>query len=320
MKYPRGRRVWHPFDFCQSRTAREARVAQCCLSHTICYKRCDDFSEESWQTFAMVDQLCIEQDNSAQKHSSIQLMDIIYRQSRFTIVAFAASKSSDELLGIRPHSLIPPNHTELINGKTFVARRCWRVTNHISQSMYETWAWNFAERLLYPRCLYFTADLVMYYCKNGCSDEAWDYLLRNSNVPIQNIISTLAQDHNAAIRFYWQLNRTFYENLVGLYMQRYLGFPSDKLNAFRAFLSMIDSGYSRGTICGLLEACFDDALLWQPVYHGGPPILRASYFASWSWAGWSGPVTYTSQDTATPLVARLADVQHSFQIKRRSLK
>jgi len=70
---------------------------------------------KSGEKWLWCDQLCIEQDNLSQKHSSIQQMDVIYRQSLFTIVALSASKSSDQLPGIRPHSMRMTKHVEQIN-------------------------------------------------------------------------------------------------------------------------------------------------------------------------------------------------------------
>lgn len=188
------------------------------------------------------DQLCIEQDNAAQKHSSIRNMDIIYRQSLLTIVAFGTSKSSDELPGIRRDSMQRPKHLELIDGCQFEARATSHLTDQISHSVYESRAWTFAERMLSPRCLYMTLEFILYHCKNGHSDDAWKDLRRHADRSHGEIVKAFAQDLNAATQSSWHENRALYKDLVAVYTKRQLGFASDRLNAFSAVLSMLNSG------------------------------------------------------------------------------
>lgn len=59
----------------------------------------------------------------------------------------------------------------------------------------------------------------------------------------------------------WEANRTLYKDLVGIYTKRHLAFASDRLNAFSAVLSTVNSGDSGGTLCGLPEAYLDEMLL-----------------------------------------------------------
>lgn len=265
------------------------------------------------------DQLCIEQDNAAQKHSSIRNMDIIYRQSLLTIVAFGTSKSSDELPGIRRDSMQRPKHLELIDGCQCEARATSHLTDQISHSVYESRAWTFAERMLSPRCLYMTLEFILYHCKNGHSDDAWKDLRRHADRSHGEIVKAFAQDLNAATQSSWHENRALYKDLVAVYTKRQLGFASDRLNAFSAVLSMLNSGDWSGTLCGLPEGHLDEMLLWQPPDDSvSPALLRNPLFPSWSWAGWSGSVIYDSK--LTSLQTALAGVQHSHQTRRRTVR
>lgn len=265
------------------------------------------------------DQLCIEQDNAAQKHSSIQNMDIIYRHSILTIVAFGTSKSSEQLPGIRPGSMSRRTYMERINGHQFVAYPEDLFTKQISQSVYESRAWTFSERLLSPRCLYITSDFIIYHCKNGHSDEAWEHVYHKMGRDLGEQNGTLfAQDLDIAMKPDWQGAQALYEDLVAVYTKRDLAFPSDRLNAFRAVLSTLDSRGLGGNLCGLPVLCFDTALLWKPLSVAGRLPERNPHFSSWSWAGWLGPVEFYPGYWEPGI--GLADVQHSFQTKRKDIQ
>lgn len=112
----------------------------------------------------------------------------------------------------------------------------------------------------------------------------------------------------------WEENRILYDDFVDIYTKRQLTYPSDKLNAFNAVLAALGSGDSGGTLCGLPEICLDAALLWQPFR--AHVLVRNSHFASWSWAGWTGPVHCTVASLRPN--AKSVDIQHSFQTKRRT--
>jgi Heterokaryon incompatibility protein (HET) len=262
------------------------------------------------------DQLCIEQDNPSQKHSSIQQMDVIYRQSLFTIVALSASQSSDTLPGIRPRSMREEERIEEINGRRFVARAYSPLRNQISHCIYETRGWTFSERMLSPRCLYVTEDFILYHCKNGHCDGAWEQASERE----RELLKPFNQNFSDAMRSDGQHNIELYESAVGAYTKRKLSYLSDRLYAFHAVLAMLGSEDLGGSICGLPEIHIDRALLWVPVdneNNSQGPFLRNPQFASWSWVGWSGTVDY--RFGGLPIDAMSAPIQHSFQTKRRPL-
>jgi hypothetical protein len=85
-----------------------------------------------------------------------------------------------------------------------------------------------------------------------------------------------------------------YAALIRSYTSRELTNMDDSLNAIQGILrdfgSTID-GYDNNFIYGLPDVVFDYALWWKNEY---VPLMskRRKNFPSWSWAGWSGNVSY----------------------------
>ena len=82
-----------------------------------------------------------------------------------------------------------------------------------------------------------------------------------------------------------------YADLLKAYTTRMLSKTSDAINAFYGVLDSLSSSLGQH-ICGLPEAVFHAAMLWE--YDGkSKRTLERSEFPSWSWAGWESDSSIT---------------------------
>jgi len=81
-----------------------------------------------------------------------------------------------------------------------------------------------------------------------------------------------------------------YVNLVIQYSQRRLQHSSDALRAIAGLSHVLESCFQGAMKQGLPQTLLDAALLWRPAAQ----LHRRNVLgiASWSWAGWEGPVKY----------------------------
>lgn len=80
-----------------------------------------------------------------------------------------------------------------------------------------------------------------------------------------------------------------YFNAIQTYTTRHLTVPSDILKAFTGVGSVLGQRLGKRQLCGLPASIIDAALLWQPVGR----MSRRQGFPSWSWAGWTGGVSWS---------------------------
>ncbi|KAF2664344.1 HET-domain-containing protein [Microthyrium microscopicum] len=269
------------------------------------------------ERYLWVDRLCIEQDNASQKHDHIGQMDIIYRHSTLTIIALCATSADEPLFGIDKQALLPAYAVDGSDDSTSMA-----FSSHpavlFENSVYETRGWTFQERLLSPRCLFLTGSTAVFHCERGHTSKQWEKLhMRNS---------CFSQSRHG-----WFENYDLYTKLVQDYSQRILTDSKDAINAFSGILAMLGSDDSGGTICGLPEILLADAMRWDSL--GNSPKLgrncwiRNPLFASWSWAGWIGPVSYHYSRANFCLTSSKTDgrtimptqIRHSYQTRKRLL-
>jgi hypothetical protein len=110
---------------------------------------------ELGQKYLWVDQLCIEQDNSSQKHDQIPRMNVIYQQSRLTLIAWASKSSSDRIPGLTQLTIYP-SHSPLV----VLRNSAMRAHLHLQEAIelenrtYKSRGWTLQEEWLSPRRLY----------------------------------------------------------------------------------------------------------------------------------------------------------------------
>ncbi|KAI0428585.1 heterokaryon incompatibility protein [Xylaria sp. FL1042] len=244
--------------------------------------------------YLWIDRLCIVQDSARSWKLNAYNMDLIYGNGVLTICA-ADGDASAGLRAMRPenHNLKQPRRT-VMRGLDLMVTRPPEI--HIRQSAWNERAWTFQERLLSRRCLIFTNGRVYFQCRStGMSEEiyadrrgaGWSLDLVHAPMQMFRQIDTCA---------IWVYMRS-----VELYTERKLTKAQDILAAFSGVSNVLKSRMRAPFIHGLPSSHFDLALLWESTHASERRVIadspeKKSYsipdFPSWSWAGWTGPVTF----------------------------
>ncbi|KAI1447075.1 HET-domain-containing protein [Annulohypoxylon stygium] len=246
--------------------------------------------------YLWVDRYCIDQDDWNEKHRQIHDMGSIYNNASLTIIAAAGADPSYGLPGVsRKRKEVPPTATILD----------WRIDAYpdepvekIRKSVWMTRAWTYQEALLSRRLLIFTDSQLYFECQGLTREDSY--------IDNKSIISTF----NPSIfhKKDFGLRREEIFHYISEYSRRQLTFEEDRLNGFLGILGSlaeasepiyhlfgvplwppsthertsddIDRNYTRGLMMGMN---------WK-VESGRR--RRAQGSPSWSWVGWSGPVTW----------------------------
>ncbi|KAF1984593.1 HET-domain-containing protein [Aulographum hederae CBS 113979] len=241
------------------------------------------------ERYLWVDALCIIQDDAGNKHTNISQMDKVYSQCVFTIVAAACQNSDSPLPGVHPGSRGPqisePAHNlRLLKDPPSLA-------DVLSTSTYDTRAWTLQERLLSPRCFFFTPDQLVLQCAWQRYSELYsssaprlldggiDYRFSGHSItllkfpkytrPLEQVRIPFELKHKAeaepsAFQFNPSSGFVFYRDLAGMYSARRLSFETDAFNAFAGIMRMLESQWVTASAWALPVDIFHMALLWTP--------------------------------------------------------
>lgn len=270
-----------------------------------------DFVKSMGERYLWVDCLCIEQDNSLQKHFNISRMDIVYGQAIATLSVLSGNSANCLLPGLnsKRHRYRAccdfkwerMDQTNTIRLTAFSAG----ISATFKDSIYESRAWTLQERILSKRCIFVMDNMVVCTCHHGVlfsdrddclvSDQR---LFRQNKIWLDSYVNPLIQAVN---RGRYDIENKAgeclkaYVTLVHQYTSRNLSFEIDRLNAFTGILEGLLKLLGGSSIGGLLERILDYCLLWTHISHKGtqlPPIVRNRHFPSWTWAGWSQAKSY----------------------------
>lgn len=251
--------------------------------------------------YLWVDRYCIDQNDSTEKHGQIQQMGAIYNTASLTIMAAAGSDAEHGLPGVsKKRESIPPTTTIFgwtINGFPD------NPIKTIRDSVWMTRAWTYQEALLSRRRLIFTDQQVYFECQELSREDA--YIDNSVSQPSAKCFMYSDEEFGRLpeqILYHiekYSLRKLTYEDD---YLNGFLGilgclaetnyptphlfgvpiFPPVTLNRKTVPLNRVDRSYGWRLMVGMT---------WE-VETG--TRRRAQGFPSWSWVGWSGPVTYVT--------------------------
>ncbi|KAK3302124.1 heterokaryon incompatibility protein-domain-containing protein [Chaetomium strumarium] len=232
--------------------------------------------------YLWVDQYCINQADTVEKHHLIRHMDRIYSGATLTIVAAAGDDARYGLPGVsrdRRHQ----QASIVLGGRRLLAFP--DATQDVRRSKWSTRAWTYQEGLLSRRRLVFTHSQVYFQCtKTYC----WEWLSMPSNSTGRQV----------------PLYRVFPEGVIGQhaddivdrlreYAPRQLTFDSDALNAVLGIFQLYQARqvyhlwgvpFLADSARGNVERNFAMALGWTS--DPSEAAERRPGMPSWSWAGW----------------------------------
>ena len=250
------------------------------------------------ERYLWIDALCILQDDDYDKSIWIPRMDQIYSSACCTIVAASGKNSGAGLPGVNPGSRNPNQLIEEVRGMK-LGRMLPGRADTIDNTIWNSRAWTFQERLLSNRMMIFTAEQIQFHCQGGCN--FWEDVVTESECALFND-TFLRKPLSVPLRrplldYQEEINFDVYARLISEYTARHMTDPRDCLIAFGAIEQMLKPLFKieHGFLAGLPQTAFDAALLWKPV---GPskrrtdPKTGALIGWSWAWAGWEGEVSY----------------------------
>ncbi|KAK5993978.1 hypothetical protein PT974_07416 [Cladobotryum mycophilum] len=275
-------------------------------------------------TYIWVDQVCIDQDNSAQKMEQILQMDLIYQNADLTIIAASSDSAAHGIHGVsslsRPRQKFAKFGDHVILQLAFALGSIPAIRRR--RFKWNTRAWTFQEEILSRRLLYLADDMAYFVCcvidspfialeglprpeveKNA--REAW---LKQRPKIWKSIHSPMSL----------QVRIEHFSDLIGEYTGRQISYTDDILNGFTGILqafhrmqpelshlwgapiiefpgvtgdanqqNSLSTQAAAVVPCGLLPG-----LKWVAPNPGGK---RRDNFPSWSWTGWEMKAVYDWQ-------------------------
>jgi hypothetical protein len=162
-------------------------------------------------------------------------------------------------------------------------------------SVYNSRAWTYQERLLSRRCIYFMDNMVYFHCRRAirAENKTTPYTQWTQDIRQLSLFKTDPIFSGDPSRYSRTLG-AIYAGLVTEYTLKHLTFPGDILNSFSGIGASMEKLCGWRFVAGLPENLLEYALLW--VQTEGHQQRRSEdsggVFPSWSWAGWTAAVHY----------------------------
>ena len=248
------------------------------------------------EKYLWVDSLCIIQDDPEDKDDQISRMDDVYSGAYATIIAVASKDAQEGIPGIDKECRREQQVVERVGSLRLLVPSP-PLDTVLEESIWNTRAWTYQERLLSRRRIYLSREQAYFECQGSiilCEDSEG----HGSRVTgrIDNIHSKSGTDS------YLHSNSTMAFNEFCQYVEEYsarqLSYHSDILNAFTGIVRLWEDAFGWEFTNGLPKSMLSFALLWESVGLAYRRILVSGDgrtflpFPSWSWAGWMGEVFY----------------------------
>jgi hypothetical protein len=264
---------------------------------------CRDLGEQ----WLWVDRFCIVQDDAITKGTQINAMDIIYGMAVFTLVAAVDPAKATGLPGVRgrPRASFLENDTRLFHAEAPHIDLNFFVT--VDGSTWNTRGWTFQERVLSKRCIYITNYQAYFTCPKLLIQEELGEYSQGDKYTIS------PPSHFSVPHIYKLANEASYLDCACHYTSRNLSFGSDIEKAFTGVSNVLVAAMGTAFLFCLPEKHFTTSLLWHSIAHPTTRRKDAADIPSWSWAGWSGAISYNGC-FSTNVIAKDIGTLVTFQI------
>ena len=275
------------------------------------------------ERYLWVDSLCIVQNDTAMKHNQISQMGSIYNGAVACLVAVEGVNANSGLAGVRTQTrtperrklqyediyLIDPGFDEYtslrkprgnnpyIKLERRLKTRQLDLRDRLMNSLYNSRAWAYQERLLSKRCIYFMDNMVYFHCRSAirAENKTTPYTQSTKDVRQLSLFKADPIFSGDSLRYSRTLG-AIYTGLITEYTLKHLTFPGDILRSFSGIGATMEKMCGWQFVSGLPESLLEYALLWSQT--DGSLQRRSEnsgdVFPSWSWAGWTGPVHYAT--------------------------
>ncbi|RSM18720.1 hypothetical protein CDV31_002440 [Fusarium ambrosium] len=244
------------------------------------------------ERYLWVDMLCLVQDHPRDMKGGIEIMNSILRGSHFAIVAASGTDVQSGIPGVRPGSRQPSQHIAQLNPKMKIV-----ITHsmywHLQNSEYNQQGWTLQELVLPRRTLIFINNQVYFRCTqaNWCEETAADLQAKWVDPSDDNILKIPSS--GAGNLEAWEA----YQKLCEDYSDRRLEHDGDTLRALSGILRQLGGELTSWYADGLPASYLNSALLFLST---DGTLRRRPGFASYSWAGWSGSITWAPETRQGP--------------------
>ncbi|KAK8134602.1 hypothetical protein PG984_006614, partial [Apiospora sp. TS-2023a] len=219
--------------------------------------------------YIWIDALCIIQDDRQDWRNTALFMDQIYGNGFLNLCAAAGADTSTGLYGTiqKPRQLSQPI-AQMGRMRLAVVKP---VESRIRDSLWNSRAWTFQERILSPRSLILVKDRVYFQCRKVTWSEEVDLETIDSVWSLEMRESPLQTSHKIPIRQF--------SDYVKLYSKRQLTQRADKLIAFEGIAASLTNALASSFFRGQQKDTNPSNNAWES---------SGVVLPTWSWCGWVG--------------------------------
>lgn len=266
------------------------------------------------------------QDDPKEKHSQISKMHEIYSAAYATIVQQSGSDANNGLPGVVSYTRSTMALASENIAPRMVAIPRFDLQFLLQTSIHSSRGWTMQEVLLSHRCIHFFDKHATFLCAQRSfhdfdEEPVWLPELsdedENGDIPSTNGSGSIPWQMNPLqpyriesrngpeSQLKWLEYFEIYARIIFSYSRRKLSYQSDILAAFSGLSTAISQLTLTEFALGMPVASFDLALLWIPlevlgrredVYYEN----KNQRLPSWTWAAWSGRVSYNLCATSGP--------------------
>lgn len=232
--------------------------------------------------YLWVNGLCLLQDDEYDQSLGLEMMHSIIGGSYFTII----SAAQDPSVGL--YEAQKPQDVEDLNSElqmSVVHSAQW----HIEQSPHGKSAWSYPATVLPKRVVVFAQGKVFFRCQRAdWSVDTWADKFDTWVDPLNTTLVRLPGPHDGVVP-----NLKGYQGVVEEHTKRSIPQPGDFIRCITGILRPLCAGMSSPILEGLPGYFLEHFLLFRSM---AKQNHRRDEFASYSWAGWDGPVEWPREN------------------------